>query len=129
MVICGVKLSHDGGIAVVDGQRLVFSVEVEKIGNGRRYSAIDDLETIPKILAAEGLSPSDVDQFVVDGWYTDDDAPQVDIGVGQAGRPLRVPVGPYNPDEARGGALRRYDFAGIAGGPFERGYVSYSHAS
>jgi carbamoyltransferase len=129
MIICGVKLSHDGGIAVVDGERLVFSVEVEKIANGQRYSAIDDLHMISDILAREGLSPRDVDRFVVDGWYTDDDAPQVDIPVRQAGRPLRVPVGPYNPDEARGGALRRYDFAGIAGGPFERGYVSYSHAS
>ncbi|MFX0576633.1 carbamoyltransferase N-terminal domain-containing protein [Nocardia nepalensis] len=38
MVICGIKVSHDGGVAVVEDDRLVFSIEMEKLGNGLRYS-------------------------------------------------------------------------------------------
>lgn len=129
MIICGVKLSHDGGVAVVDGQRLVFGSEIEKIENGQRYSAIDELGRIEEILAAEGLSVGDVDEFVIDGWYSTDSESQVRIALQQNGNKVLVPVGPYNPDETRGGVLHRFEFEGIEGGPLERGYVGYSHAS
>ncbi|MER9134387.1 nodulation protein NodU [Mesorhizobium sp. M0768] len=67
MRICGIKLRHDGAIALVEDGRLVFCVELEKWGNNRRYQAIDNLDAIVIALAEHGRDPRDVDQFVVDG--------------------------------------------------------------
>ncbi|MDH2356526.1 carbamoyltransferase N-terminal domain-containing protein [Bradyrhizobium sp. SSUT112] len=67
MRICGIKLRHDGAIALVEDERLVFSVEQEKRGNNRRYQAIDNLDALVVVLADHGLGPRDIDQFVVDG--------------------------------------------------------------
>lgn len=67
MRICGIKLRHDGAIALVEDGRLVFCVELEKWGNNRRYQAIDNLDAIVVALAEHGRDPRDVDQFVVDG--------------------------------------------------------------
>ncbi|MCP3392136.1 nodulation protein NodU [Bradyrhizobium sp. CCGB12] len=68
MRICGIKLTHDGSIAVVDDGRLVFCTEQEKRGNNPRYQAIDNLDAIVAALAEHGLDPQDIDQFVIDGW-------------------------------------------------------------
>lgn len=46
MIICGVKLTHDGGVALIDDGRLVFSVEMEKLANNPRHQRIDDLEIV-----------------------------------------------------------------------------------
>jgi carbamoyltransferase len=53
MIICGVKVSHDGGVALIDGSRLQFSIEVEKLDNCHRYSDLGDLDRIGEILARE----------------------------------------------------------------------------
>lgn len=68
MLYCGLKLTHDGGVAVIDDDRLVFSVEMEKLDNRKRYTAIEDSADIVRILASHGLDPSMIDAFVVDGW-------------------------------------------------------------
>ncbi|MCK1732126.1 nodulation protein NodU [Bradyrhizobium sp. 142] len=67
MRICGIKLRHDGAIALVKDGRLVFCVEHEKLSNNPRYQAIDNLDAIVVTLAEHGLEPRDIDQFVVDG--------------------------------------------------------------
>ncbi|WP_284275567.1 carbamoyltransferase N-terminal domain-containing protein [Bradyrhizobium iriomotense] len=72
MRICGIKLGHDGAIALVESGRLAFCVEQEKRGNNRRYQAIDNFDSIVDDLAEHGLDPRDVDIFVVDGaWWRD----------------------------------------------------------
>lgn len=68
MLICGLKLTHDGSVAVVDGGRLLFSIEMEKRNNNARYTGIRDGETIAEILAGEGVALDAIDLFVVDGW-------------------------------------------------------------
>ncbi|MCA6107989.1 nodulation protein NodU [Bradyrhizobium cenepequi] len=68
MRICGIKLTHDGAIALVEDGRLVFCVEQEKRGNNPRYQTIDNLDAVVVALAEHGLDPQDVDQFVIDGW-------------------------------------------------------------
>lgn len=70
MLICGIKLTHDAAVAVIDAQarRLLFSVEVEKIHNNARYSAMDELDTISVILHNEGVSERDVSFWSIDGW-------------------------------------------------------------
>src|SRR5579862_6988259 len=68
MIICGLKLTHDGSVAVIDNGRLLFSIEMEKRNNNPRYTGIKDGETIAEILAGEGLPLDAIDLFVVDGW-------------------------------------------------------------
>ncbi|MER8576390.1 nodulation protein NodU [Mesorhizobium sp. M1409] len=70
MRICGIKLRHDGAVALIEDGRLVFCVEHEKRDNNRRYQAIDNLDAVVVALAEHGMDPSDVDRFVVDGgWW------------------------------------------------------------
>ena len=71
MMICGIKITHDAGVAVIEDNQLLFSVEVEKLGNNPRYSSMPDLGQVAEILRAEGVKPSEVDQFVVDGWFVE----------------------------------------------------------
>ena len=61
MLICGVKVTHDGGVALVDGNRLVFSTEDEKLNNNRRYSELGDAAIIADILGHQGYTLDDVD--------------------------------------------------------------------
>lgn len=70
MLICGVKLTHDAAVAVIDAhsERLLFSVEVEKRSNNARYSSMGDTRTIGTILRNEGVDPGDIDRWVIDGW-------------------------------------------------------------
>ncbi|QVJ02872.1 methyltransferase domain-containing protein [Nocardiopsis eucommiae] len=69
MLVCGLKLTHDGGLALIEDGRLVTSVEAEKLDNNRRFQPLDRLETVADVLAAEGVAVTDVDRFVVDGWF------------------------------------------------------------
>jgi carbamoyltransferase len=69
VLICGVKTTHDGGVALIDDGRLIFSYEMEKLNNNQRYSKIEDLSIVFDMLAAHGYRPEDVDHFVLDGWY------------------------------------------------------------
>ncbi|MDA9419123.1 nodulation protein NodU [Bradyrhizobium sp. CCBAU 25360] len=68
MRICGIKLSHDGAVALIQDDRLIFCVEQEKRNNNPRYQTIDNLDAIVDALAEHGLDPKEVDKFVVDGW-------------------------------------------------------------
>ncbi|WP_407175629.1 nodulation protein NodU [Bradyrhizobium sp. STM 3562] len=68
MRICGIKLTHDGAIALVEDGRLVFSIEQEKRSNNPRYHVVDNLDAIVAALAEHGLDARDVDEFVIDGW-------------------------------------------------------------
>jgi carbamoyltransferase len=129
VIICGLKLSHDAGVAIIDGRRLMFSIELEKINNGRRYGEIGDLAAINEILCREDVDAGVIDSYVVDGWWTVDKQGAPAITTSQAGLAIEVPVAPYASDGMPDGLLHRYDFDGIAGGPLQRGYSSYSHAS
>ncbi|MYW90737.1 hypothetical protein G3I59_08960 [Amycolatopsis rubida] len=129
MIICGIKASHDGAVAVIEDGRLRFSVETEKLGNGERYSSLGGVEQVTDILAGEGLSPSDIDQFVVDGWYTRDasGAPAVSIGEGE--RSLELAVAPYVEGPGDAGPLQRHSFAGQEFRGRSGGYVGFTHVA
>lgn len=68
MKICGLKVTHDAAITVIDSGRLLFAVEVEKLDNNPRYSKLFDLGLIARVLSEHGLRPSDIDRWAVDGW-------------------------------------------------------------
>ncbi|MET8976725.1 carbamoyltransferase N-terminal domain-containing protein [Streptomyces sp. NPDC004539] len=125
MLICGIKASHDGGVAVIEDGRLVFSYEIEKLGNGERYSSLGDLERVTEILAAEGLSPADIDRFVVDGWYTKDVHGEPAVKVNSGGVPVELRVAPYVESPGGDGPLERRTFEGHGLGR----YAGYTHVA
>ncbi|MEE1737593.1 carbamoyltransferase N-terminal domain-containing protein [Streptomyces sp. BE147] len=128
MLVCGVKVSHDGGLAVIDGNRLVFSIETEKIGNDRRYSPLGDLSRVPDILRSEGMEPEDIDRFVVDGWRTAGENPWT-VPTSRNGDPLALPVAPYVDGFLSPDPLHRYTFTDHDFGKSTSGYASYHHVA
>ncbi|ANN61040.1 nodulation protein NodU [Mesorhizobium loti] len=123
MRICGIKLTHDGAIAVVEDGRLIFCIEQEKLNNNPRYQSIDRLETITAALAEHGLDPRDIDRFVIDGW---DGEIESEFQVVSEGAPVTLHGAPYVERDANG-PLTAYHSSGLmlGGGAFP--YESYPH--
>ncbi|WP_406455787.1 nodulation protein NodU [Streptomyces sp. NBC_00876] len=128
MLICGIKVSHDGGIAVIDGNRLLFSVELEKFDNNPRYSPLGDLRRVPDILRSEGVDPEDIDRFVVDGWRTSVENPWA-VSTFKDGEPTVLPVAPYVDGSLSADPLHRYTFTAHDFSRRSPGYVSYHHVT
>src|SRR5215217_7863324 len=124
MLFCGLKLTHDGGVALVEDGRLVTSVEVEKLDNGLRYAELGDLDVVEQVLAAEGVELADVDAFAVDGWGYGEAAPSVLTAAG--GRPVTLRVAPYR-EETTGDSLAPHAFDGLTVGQKQFPYRSYHH--
>lgn len=141
MIICGLKLTHDGAVALVDNGRLVFSIEVEKLRNNGRYAQIEDTALIEEILAAEGYQIEDVDCFAIDGWGGDDEdalaiQPRLTIGEGHnwldaadGGEAYRLAVGQYEEQGPKDPLLKEWSFEGLRIGGRSLPYVSYYHAA
>ncbi|MCA1457328.1 nodulation protein NodU [Bradyrhizobium sp. BRP22] len=108
MRICGIKLTHDGAIAVVEDERLVFCVEQEKRGNNPRYQTIDNLDAVVAILAEHGLVPQDIDQFVIDGW---DGEVESEFQVLSGAEPITLKGAPYVERDADGLLTSRDGFS------------------
>ncbi len=68
MKICGLKLTHDGAVSIIENGQLAFSIEIEKLNNNPRYSMISDTSIIEDILNDHGYDIKDVDHFAIDGW-------------------------------------------------------------
>ncbi|MBQ0819361.1 MULTISPECIES: nodulation protein NodU [Microvirga] len=111
MRICGIKLTHDGAVALVEDGKLIFCIEEEKRNNNPRYKPIEHLDGIVQILNDHGLSIGDVDQFVIDGW---DGEVESEFQVFSEGAPItlrgapyveRCPENPLKPHESSGLAL------------------------
>ena len=68
MRICGLKLTHDGAISVVEDGKLLFSIEMEKINNNVRFKEIEETSIVEKILEENGIKLEQIDHFVIDGW-------------------------------------------------------------
>jgi carbamoyltransferase len=69
MTILGIKLTHDGALALIKDGKLIFSYEMEKLNNLPRYSSFCiSLEKAEKLLAISGYSFDTVDRVVIDGW-------------------------------------------------------------
>ncbi|MES9509809.1 carbamoyltransferase N-terminal domain-containing protein [Streptomyces sp. NPDC000609] len=102
MLICGIKVSHDGGIAVIDGNRL--------------------------LLRSEGMDPEDIDRFVVDGWRSSAANPWA-VSTYKDGEPTFLPVAPYVDGSMSTDPLHRYPFTAHDFSGRSSGYVSYHHVS
>jgi carbamoyltransferase len=116
VIFCGVKLTHDAAVALVDNGRLVFSVEMEKIGNSPRYSRLDDLSSVFELLEQHGYRPDQVDHSVIDGWRKSiRTKPFYGVEIG-------VPIGPYRRGFLSDDLLCEYEFTA-----WDLRYLSYSH--
>jgi carbamoyltransferase len=69
MLLCGIKTTHDAGIALIEDDKLIFSCELEKLDNNERYAHMTDLGIVFGQLAEYGYDPLDVDEFIIDGWH------------------------------------------------------------
>jgi carbamoyltransferase len=70
MLRCALKLTHDGTVAVADGSKLLASVEMEKVDNRPRWSTIEDLADVERVLRDLAIVPSSIERWIVDGWAT-----------------------------------------------------------
>ncbi len=68
MKICGLKMTHDGAVCLIEDDQLIFSVELEKLNNNPRYEMIEETAIIETILNEHGYAVSDIDHFAIDGW-------------------------------------------------------------
>ncbi|MGY4257892.1 carbamoyltransferase [Bradyrhizobium sp. USDA 4516] len=125
MRICGIKLTHDGAIALIEDGRLVFCIEQEKRNNNPRYQHIVDLDDIVVALAGQGLGPKDVDEFVIDGWPGDI---ETRFDVVSRGKPVTLKGAPYLEPHASG-LLAGYDGSGLMLGGKALPYRSYPHVT
>lgn len=137
MIICGIKLTHDGAIALIDNGKLIFSYEMEKLENMPRYSGFCiSMARIEEILAEHGYSFSGIDQLVIDGWGRWDPA---DIGTTKSKEEnfIVIPDGKNNieiHELADYGHLVRQDEDILAASRFktrkvELPYKSYKHVT
>lgn len=126
MIVCGLKLTHDGSVAVIDDGQLVFSVEMEKIGNSARYSKITDLDAVPEVLRAFGYEITQVDRWVIDGW--DGRATSV-LRLSSGGAPVELTVAGYRESEEHRDLLSPSVKGEVTVGGRSTPYRSHPHAA
>lgn len=118
MVVCGVKLTHDSNVALIDNGKLVFSVETEKRGNADRHAEIHDLSQVSDLLAAYNVSMRDLDVICFDGWRSPELTCKWD------GQEVRIGNAPYRRGFTSDAPLRPYTFR-----LWDLEYVSFPHYS
>jgi carbamoyltransferase len=126
VIFCGLKLTHDGSVAVLDDDRLIGSIEMEKLRNNPRYQKIADLNEIADVLALMGLEVDDIDVWAIDGW---DGRSTGSVTVGSEGHPLQLTVGGYResaefPNLLQPSVHGEFPLAGK-----QRAYVGHTHAA
>lgn len=128
MLICGIKASHDGAVAVIDDGHLQFSVEMEKLNNGERYASLDAMSRVNDILAGEGVRPADVDRFVIDGWHTTGSNGDHAVLLNNYESTVELPTAGYVEGPGDSGPLQRRQFTHTE---FIDGmdYVSFNHVT
>ncbi|MER7273826.1 carbamoyltransferase N-terminal domain-containing protein [Dactylosporangium sp. NPDC000244] len=126
MITAGLKLTQSGGIALLDGDRLAFNIEMQKIGNGARYSNVDELDDLAAIMGRFGYQLGDVATWAVDGW---DGARHGRVSLLSGGVPTEVLVAPYRETEAVPDPGRPSLTGQIVIGGKGLDYVSYVHVA
>jgi carbamoyltransferase len=141
MIICGLKLTHDGAVALIEDNKLLFCIEMEKRKNNSRYTAIEETGLISTVLEEHGYRVTDIDYFAVDGWGgTDQDAlalqPRLEIGercnrllVANQGESFKLDVAPYRERTLKHDILEEWSFSGLEIGSHRADYSSYLHAA
>jgi carbamoyltransferase len=141
MLICGLKLTHDGAVALVRDGVLEACIEIEKLGNNPRYSGIEDTACIPGILESIGIDASQVDRYAVDGWGGYDETalalqPRLEIGEGRnrlsardGSTPFSVDVAQYEERTLEHSLLEPRFFFGLSMRGVSAPYQGYLHVA
>lgn len=141
MNICGLKLTHDGAVAVIENNKLVFCTELEKINNNKRYSGIEDTADILNILKRQGLDVSQIDKFSIDGWGgSNADAlaiqPRLEIGENYNklsakynSVPYQLAVARYEEESPAQDILQGWKYNGLLIADKQLEYESYLHVA
>lgn len=141
MVTCGLKLTHDGSIAVIDDNRLVFSIEMEKVANNARYTSIEDTSIIERVLKENGYTSKAIDHFVIDGWggYNQDALavqPRLEIGESynrltafDGETPYVLDIEQYHERTLQHNVLQEQKFTGLRINSQVFDYSSYLHVT
>ncbi|MBO0933573.1 carbamoyltransferase N-terminal domain-containing protein [Fibrella aquatilis] len=139
--ICGLKLTHDGSVAVIEDGTLLFSIELEKLSNHPRYQDIGDTRWIETILEAQGCPLASIDQFAIDGWGGNDQEalaiqPRLTIGeehnyltISNYGSPYQLAVAQYQERSRHQHVLEPLACQGLAIGDQTFSYTSYLHVA
>jgi carbamoyltransferase len=126
MLICGLKITHDGTVALVEDDRLVFSIEMEKLANNPRFEIVEDLAIVESLLDDFGYKTKDVDRFIIDGWEGLDHS---SVSVKSHGKRLDLEVAPYREKGLKDDVLVEFSRAGLELGPATYDYTSYKHVA
>ncbi|WP_088993389.1 carbamoyltransferase N-terminal domain-containing protein [Micromonospora echinaurantiaca] len=131
-VICGLKVTHDGAVAAIDGDRLLFSVEAEKIDNRRRHAHLSDLADVAHQLALHDVDVADLVAVSVDGWVQSRDGRAGAEVVREDGSAVTLDLAGYavlgGPGESPE-ALTGITGAGLTVAGRELPHTSYPHAT
>lgn len=125
-VICGIKFTHDGGIALIDNQKLIFSYEMEKIDNNYRFSTISDSSEIEMILERNGYSIDDIDCFVIDGW---EGLKESNLTYLSGKKSFQLKLAPYREQKLSDNILKKFKFSGLNIAQKSYDYSSYYHVT
>jgi carbamoyltransferase len=128
-VFCGLKLTHDGCVAVIEEDKLRFSIEAEKLENRPRYSPLNTWSDLTAVLGGQGLSPDELTAVAVDGWGRRNGVSTVFV-IDDAGDQRLVEVARYRdrPGSAEDLLDRPADTAKLFGDQPVK-YRSFSHAT
>ncbi|WP_191559489.1 carbamoyltransferase N-terminal domain-containing protein [Metabacillus idriensis] len=126
MLICGLKLTHDGCVALIKDNRLIFSYEVEKFNNNKRYSEIPDLNFVKDALYSEGYIPSDVDHYTIDGWAG---LKESEVETRSNGKEYSIAVAPYRETSLSADSLKTFEGQGLLIADKSFNYTSYLHST
>ncbi|MDM1553020.1 carbamoyltransferase N-terminal domain-containing protein [Chryseobacterium indologenes] len=128
MIICGIKITHDGGISLIDNGKLIFSIEMEKVNNNSRYSELNDLSVVEELIQSKGYRLEDIDLFAVDGWHADQSKSESSLTVSSGGREIEIKVAGYNEKELKDNNLSPMKYSeGLVLGDKSYPYHSYRH--
>jgi len=141
MIICGLKMTHDGAVALIENGKLMFSIEMEKLNNNPRFTSIEDTSSIWEILSQRGYDLSSVDIYALDGWGgTDQDAlaiqPRLQIGDGHNilsarnhCKSIQLKIAPYREKTLKHDITEAWTLAGLEIGDKNFEYSSFLHAA
>lgn len=139
MLICGLKLTHDGSIALIEDGELKFSIEMEKLRNNPRYTSIEDTAIIEEVLNEFNYKVEDVSFFSLDGWggFNQDSLavqPRLRIGdefnflsAENQGSVYELALAQYRERSLKYNVMERWKFDGLKIGKSEVSYNSYLH--
>jgi carbamoyltransferase len=128
-VICGLKLTHDGAVAVIADGRLRFSTEAEKLGNAPRHSRLEHTGQIVAELRRNDVDPAHVTHLAVDGWAPRADGASFVELRDELGRVRPIRTAGYQDDPAvPEGPVRPVFGTGLPRWPLPNRFASYPHS-